>query len=261
MTSTFFENLFNPILDPIFGPILHLDPVWAIIIITFIITLIITVIYKFSTDQGAMKSLKQEMKDIQKQMREVKDDPKKVMELNKVSMQKAGEQMRHSLKPMLITMLPILIIFTWFASNLAYYPITPGQEFTTTVILNPAFAGNLSIEAPGLETIGDTFPQLSEETKGWLFKKNLKKASWRLKGSEGEYDILYQIGDNHYSKDIIITNAKKYKQPENPVNDGIVQSIRIDNEPIRVLGMSWFWAYFLFALVFNSLLRKLLKVH
>ena len=119
----------------------------------------------------------------------------------------------------------------------------------------------ISIEAPGLETIGDTFPQLSEETKGWLFKKNLKKASWRLKGSEGEYDILYQIGDNHYSKDIIITNAKKYKQPENPVNDGIVQSIRIDNEPIRVLGMSWFWAYFLFALVFNSLLRKLLKVH
>ncbi|MBW2991141.1 DUF106 domain-containing protein [Candidatus Woesearchaeota archaeon] len=52
-----FENL----LDPIFNPLLRMPPVLAILLIAFLITLFITLIYKFTTDQKKMKTIKTEM--------------------------------------------------------------------------------------------------------------------------------------------------------------------------------------------------------
>ena len=46
-----FAKVFNPILDPIFGPLLNLPPFLALLIITFIIMVITTLIYKKVTNQ------------------------------------------------------------------------------------------------------------------------------------------------------------------------------------------------------------------
>ena len=70
-----FENLLNPI----FNPLLKLGYFWAIIILSFLITLFITVVYKFATDQNLMKKLKDEMKGMQKEMKLLKDNPQKAM--------------------------------------------------------------------------------------------------------------------------------------------------------------------------------------
>ena len=52
-------------------------------------------------------------KSLQKDMRALKDNPSKLMELNKLAMQKNMEYMRHSMKPTLYTLLPLLLIFGW----------------------------------------------------------------------------------------------------------------------------------------------------
>ena len=71
-------------------------------------------------------------------MNEIKSDTKKVMDLQKRSMEISMEQMKHTLKPTLITMLPILIIFSWLQKTLP----------NTQVILNLPF----SIPKPGLNS-------------------------------------------------------------------------------------------------------------
>ena len=52
-----FENL----LSPVFDPLLNLPTLLAVVILSFLISLIITVVYKFTTDQNLMKGLKEEI--------------------------------------------------------------------------------------------------------------------------------------------------------------------------------------------------------
>lgn len=258
----FFGKLFNPIIDPIFRPLLNLPPALSIIIITFIITLIMVLIYKKFTDQEVLKSLREEMKQIQKEMKEFQHDPAKVMELQKKSLEKAGKQFRHSMKPMLITMIPILILFGWLSTNLAYHPIKPGHEFSTTMVFREGFNGEVKLSASeGVEILSDDTQTIEEKTVGGFFKRKIGESVWNLKAVEGNHQLSYEFKDKIYVKDVLITNSKKYEEPEKRINDGTVESIKLSNEPIKVFGLSWFWTYLILAMVFNGLLRKLFKVH
>ena len=86
---------------------------WSLIIISFFITLFITLIYKLVTNQELMRSLKAELKDLQKQMKSLKDHPEKMTHVNKQLMEKNLQYMKQSMKPMLYTFLPIIVIFWW----------------------------------------------------------------------------------------------------------------------------------------------------
>lgn len=108
-----FDNFFNLI----FGWAVDVGPIPGIAIISFILTLLVTVVYKWTTDQELMKSLKEEMKEFQKEMKRFKEDPKKMMELQGKAMEKNMKYFMHSLKPMIITLVPLLIIFSWLRST------------------------------------------------------------------------------------------------------------------------------------------------
>ena len=74
-----FENFLNPIL----GPLLNLPTLWAVIILSFLISLIITVVYKYTTNQDLMKQLKGEMKEFQREVKELKKEPDRAMTVQK----------------------------------------------------------------------------------------------------------------------------------------------------------------------------------
>jgi uncharacterized membrane protein (DUF106 family) len=108
------------ILNITLGPILELPNPYGLLILTFIITGIITIIYKFATDQKMMKALKEEIKEIQNDIKKFKDNPKKMLELQKVAMEKNFKYLKHSMIPTLITFLPLIIIFGWLRN---YYQV------------------------------------------------------------------------------------------------------------------------------------------
>lgn len=90
------------------------SPLVGVLIISFIITLLTTLVYKYFTDQNALKQIKEDNKKLQEEMKKYKDDPKKVMELQKEAFSKGFmEPMKHQLKPLLITFIPFLLIFSW----------------------------------------------------------------------------------------------------------------------------------------------------
>jgi len=107
-----FDGFFNWM----FGPVMGLPAPLNLFIISFILTGAITLAYKYLTDQGKMKELKDEMKNMQKKMKEMKDQPDKVMSMQKDAMKKNMEYMKHSMKPMLFTFVPIIIVFGWLRS-------------------------------------------------------------------------------------------------------------------------------------------------
>jgi uncharacterized membrane protein (DUF106 family) len=247
----------GPILDPLFGPLLNLPPFWSIIIITFIVVLITTLTYKKLTDQEVLKSLKAEMKEIRTEINEARKggNISKISELNKKSMEKSMIQMKQSFKPMLITMLPILIIFAWLLTNLAYHPIQPDMEFITTAIFEKGTEGNVNLIVPeGITLLSEEEQEIEQVDSEW-------RAEWKLKGEEGDYELHYEFGDETKVRDILITNGKDYKSPRKIIKDSQLKFIDISNQPIRVLGLSWFWAYFIMSIIFSIILRKLFRVH
>ena len=83
--------------------------------------LMTTLVYKYFTDQEAMKNLKEEMKAIQEEMKNSKNDAAKVMELQKKSFSKMLESFKHQIKPMLITFVPFIILFPWLREAYTIY--------------------------------------------------------------------------------------------------------------------------------------------
>lgn len=244
------SSIFDPIMDPVFGMLLKLPPFWGIFIITFIVTLITTLIYKKMTNQEHLKNLKEEMKDLSKQMKASASDQAKLVELQKIQMQKSMSQLRETTKPMLITMLPILIIFGWFSGHLAYHPILPDTDFNVSLTFKKEVVGNVDIIIPAeIESING---------KKQTIENNA--ALFILKGKEGSYNLNFLVNNQTYSKDLLITKERRYKTPTTVINKDL-KIITINNEPIRVFGLSWFWAYLILAIIMNTFLRKLLKVH
>jgi len=99
-------------------------PKESIVIFGFIVTLIMTLITKHTTDQNRMKELKKIQKSCQIKLKDNKGDSKKVEEINKQIMECTIEMMKHSFKPLFVTMIPILIFFWWIKG--IYTPILSG---------------------------------------------------------------------------------------------------------------------------------------
>ncbi len=100
----------NNALSYVMDPVLNIHPLWGLLLLTLILGVIITLAYKYFSNQDALKSLKEETKAIQKEMKESKDNPTRLLELQKKSLEKSMESFKHSIKPMLITLLPMLAI-------------------------------------------------------------------------------------------------------------------------------------------------------
>ncbi len=248
MLTSFFNS--------IFGPVLKLSQPWPILIISLVITFFITLVYKFMTDQEMMKKLKEEVKKLQADIKQFKEDPKKMLEIQKEMMEKQFKIMSHSIKPTFITLIPIIIIFGWLSSTMAYYPITPGEEFNTTINFVEGTGGEVTIVVPdGIEVIGNKTKAIVND-----------KVSWKLKGEEGEWTLEYRYNDKPYTIDILINNNYGYKDPIKKFKNSVVKSIEIGYKKIVVLNLfgwkiGWLGSYIIFSIVISILLRKLMRLY
>jgi len=247
-----FENLLNPI----FSPLLNLPTLWAVILLSFLISLIITVVYKYTTNQDLMKQLKDEMKEFQREIKELKKEPEKAMQVQKKSMRTNMKYMMQSMKSTLYSIVPIIIIFSWMSANFAYDPILPGQDFTTTVVFEENVDGRIELSIPEGLTIDGGARKVVKDGE----------IKWVLSGEEGEYLLEYIFDGKKYGKEVLITEENRYKEPMKMVRDGIVKSIEVGNKPKKLLNIfgwnvGWLGTYIMFSILFSILIRRIIKVY
>jgi len=245
-------------LDPVFSPLLKMAPVLSILIMALVLSFLITIIYRVMTNQEEMKSMKEELKRHQKEMKELRNDPKKMMEAQKKAMGINSKYMMKSMKPTLVTFIPIILIFGWMNSHIAYEPVIPSAEFTSTVVFKEGSSGDISIIVPeSIELLDDSVKDVESSV------------SWRMQGDAGEYLIQYEYQDRTYDKELLISPDREYKVPVKRVKDSNIRSIAIDHEKVRPFGSisilgwrpGWIGAYIIFSLIFSMSLRKLMKIH
>lgn len=115
------------------------NPRIAIVVLAFLVTLFITIVNYFMVDKKRMKEIKDKQKRLREEMKQYKDNPTKMMEINKQMMEDMPEQLKHSFKPMLVTIIPLLILFNWLRATFAITAIA-GSWFWWYIISSIAFS-------------------------------------------------------------------------------------------------------------------------
>lgn len=247
-------------LDPVFGPLLYLHPAIALILVSLIIALIISIVYKLMTDQKVMKGLKDDIKALQQQMKDLKQQPQKMMNIQKKMMEKNLQYMTKSLKPTLITFIPIIIIFSWLNAHYAYEPLQPGKQFTTQVEANAGYGGPIILQVPeGLSIVGNETQDLGNGTALWYVSPE----------KSGKYILTYLYQGRQFKKEILVSTGPDYVEPTEMVKDPALKAIRVNHEKLKPFGNfnifgwypGWLGTYIIFSLIFSMGLRKIMNLH
>lgn len=205
-----------------------------------------------------MGELKKKTKEYQAKMKKVRDDPDKMMKLQKEAMEFNLELMKHSFKPTLYTMIPILIIFGWLNAHMAFYNIAPQEQFTLTANYVEGFSGDAT-----LDLIGDGAAIISNASQTIIEGSSV----WVLQANEGNYKAQVTAGGATESKNILVSEDREYEEPFTSY-DGAIESIELSNERVRplepfsLLGWhpGWLGTYILLSIGMSIGLRKLLGV-
>ena len=253
-------------LDPLMKPFISGSPALTLFLISLILSFLSILAYKYTTNQKELKKLREKTAKIQKRMRELQKDFKKKesqKEINKLNMEMmllSGQQMKHSMKSTLITLIPFLLIFAWLGAHYSYQPLYPNQPFNVT-LTSPKNITSVSLSAvPKNISLMNSEVSVNSNNGKILYSK-----TFTLKAPEGEYSLIFKSNNSTVlTKEIIITSESEYSKPEETYKDEDI-TLKISNKPLRInllgIKMSWFWYYFIIMLVFSSLFRKLLKVY
>ncbi len=94
-------------------------PKVGIMCFALLVSFFISLVNYFVLDKEKMREIKEKQKALQEEMKKHKGNPEKMMELNKQLFSHMGEMMRHSFKPMLITLIPLLLFFNYLRETFA----------------------------------------------------------------------------------------------------------------------------------------------
>jgi uncharacterized membrane protein (DUF106 family) len=255
-----FENLLHPVLYPF----LRIGPFLGILILSFIISLLITIVYKYMTDQTMMKDLKMRQKEFQKKLKELKGQPEKQLKVQKEAMDVNMKYMMQSFKPTIVTFIPIILIFSWMNAHLAYEPILPEQEFNVTLFFKEGASGNAGVSVPdGVEVTGGAIKRIENGA-----------AVFNFRGKEGDYLLVFEHEGIKYEKELTISKERNYATPDKLFKEGAVSLIKTGNKKLIVVNLfgkqeggffsgriGWLGMYIILSIVFSLGLRKVLKIY
>lgn len=242
------------VLDATLGWVLAYDLWVSILILAFLITLVMNIVYKFATDQDEMKRLKKRLKNLQAKMKEHRDNPKKAMSLQKKMMSVNGQYMKKSLKPTIYTLVPLLFVFGWMASSFALAPVMPGQTVDVSVELEePSF---VTLSAQGV----DVLSQAEQETVE-------RVASWEVSAPQaGEYTLEFSTRDNGSAQTSFVvgsvaeTGVSALDEPFVEAEVSYGKATPFGDFSIFGYRPGWLATYILFSVVLSVLMRKAMKL-
>lgn len=109
------KNSVDAVLNPTAGALLKVNLNLGMTILVFIISIFMTLVQKYTTDQKTLKEMRAEQKLIQEQMKKLEVGSKEHTELNMKLMKFIGPMFKLSMRPIVYTAIPIILLFRWFS--------------------------------------------------------------------------------------------------------------------------------------------------
>ena len=244
------------ILSFLLNPLLQLEPLYTIVILSVSLSLMSMLATKLMTNQKKLKAHREELKKMQKKLKESRSDPKKSFKIQKEMMDLNMVVMKESFKPIIITMIPFLLVFAWLTTSFTHVPFMENEPIIVSAKL-PDGVNELYLTSD--PTTGLTIVNSSARI--------IDNVAWfELFGEQGEYSLLFKERTDSAilgSHDLVIGSF--FTRPEIKQSSPLLVSTKIHYSPVEIYlfgwNAGWFWSYIIFSIFFSILFRKLLRVY
>jgi uncharacterized membrane protein (DUF106 family) len=251
--------------------LLTFNPLILIVVTSIIISVIMVIVYKYMTDQDLMKRLKEEIKELQNEMKSLRDNPAKMGEVNKRAMETNMKYMMHSMKPTLVTFIPIILIFGWLNGNIAFDPLTVGNDFSVELEFYDGTTGQILVMTPeGIMTVNGELYTIADNSARIVFRPELA-GTYTL-----QYSLVNDAGETLKTWEntvlVVEEGQRGYEKTPDVIKDEILKTIKVNLQKFRPFGSEftvpvlnwqpgWITLYILISLVCSIGLRKALNVY
>jgi len=113
------KNTVGAVLNPTAGMLLSWNLVWGMTLLVLLLSIFMTLVQKYTTDQKTMREMKEEQKRLQQEMKKLEVGSKEHSELGMKSMKMMGPMLKLGMRPIIYTAIPIILLFRWFADYFA----------------------------------------------------------------------------------------------------------------------------------------------
>ncbi len=270
-----FNTVWTFLFGLVYAALKWLGPFWSLVGISWLGGILMVWIFGKVSNQDAIKMTRARMSAELIALRLFKDDLKVFFAIQYHVLVWTLKYFRHSLVPMLIIMLPVMMILIQLNLHYGLRPLGVGERGLVKVKLRDAAAlgrgTEITLQAP---------ENLRIETQGVRIGE-LKEVSWRVRGiSPGRFDLAVNDGKMSVTKEVAVGGRSEGVSSlrtgshwltnllypgEAPIpNQSAIESIEIlyPELDISFLGwrMNWLILFFVLSLVFGYAFKGTLGV-
>ena len=116
--TAFIKTYVGKALDPWLGALINWNIWVGFVVVIALTSLVLTLTQKYLSNQKELKELRKEQKILQEEMKKYKDHPEKLLELQKKQLEFIPKTFDLTMKPLLYTSIPVILLFRWFGAKL-----------------------------------------------------------------------------------------------------------------------------------------------
>ena len=268
--TTFVNSLMNALFRPLTGMIAAIPGWLSNMILSAVVGILAIVLFKYTSNQDAIGRVRDNIKAQMLGVKLFKDSMKVTLKLQGRMFKGALLLMFHSLRPMLVMIIPFSLVVAQMALWYQARPLVPGEQTVLTVKVDPAEINNIK-----LQTLTG-----ARVTAGPVTAIDKNEINYQLQAAEnGTHRIVFQVGDETFTKQLVIGEGFTRLSPVRPgreiakmlmypdeepfTADSPVKSISLEY-PDRISltsGTDWWIAYFfIISLIAALIIKPFLKV-
>ena len=275
------SDLLNPVLSPlfawinypvnaaagvVFAPIATMPGWLSATLVSAVTGVLLLIVFKYTSNQQAIGQVRDRIKADLLALKLFKDDLRTTFRAQGRLLVGATRLLRHSVRPLLVMIVPVLLELAQLGLWYQRRPLAPGEEALVTLQLNGE--------------PDQALPDVQIDAKGGVRIFSKRQVCWQVRAVEpGEHALVFDVGDQQVRKQLIVGNgfarasvvrpgwrwADILLHPlEPPFRSGsAVTSIEVEY-PARdsyTSGTDWWLVYFFVAsMVFALLFKPCVKV-
>src|SRR6266446_1052850 len=175
------------------------SPTVFVVLLSFVIGLLMVVVFRYTSDQKAIRIAKDHLKAHLLAVRLFQDQLQVVLNSYWRILGSTGRYLRLALKPLLYVIVPLTLLIVQVDRYLGFVPIAPGQPFLVKArAANSDVLDRTSLQLPPGMTL--TAPPVHVPAHNEII--------WRVVAEkDGRYDLGIEAGTQSYSKSAVVSQG------------------------------------------------------
>jgi uncharacterized membrane protein (DUF106 family) len=257
------------------APFRNLDPLWSLTFMSLLVGILMLVIFRYTSNQGAIRETKNKIRAYIFELRLFKDELSIVLSAQKKIFTYNMKYMSYALKPMLFMMVPLALVLIQLEGWYGFKALIPQETAVVSLKLSEGGAEVMNKvtmrAAPGLEIDSPALRIPSE-----------KEVNWRIRAKEfGSHNLTFNVVDYSFNKEVVVSdkglkrvtpasfrsefwnfvfNPGEKAIPNNPYVEEITVSYPINSIKVYKWGLHWLVVILALSIVFGFALKGLFKV-